>query len=151
AFRLRAPAARVLTLGLLIALPPLNLYQLLVDSPQHVTQTAYTLMLRAMREHPDAPMVQVGASPQPDGNMSEVFLYLYPELTSRYGYVGVGQLTNPTYQVKGNRLPYFMLSSDEGQIHDAVAAKLSNGYTEAVIQDPIKLGTLWLFQPKPWR
>src|SRR5207249_4695961 len=84
AFRLWAPAARAMTLVLLIALPPLNLYQLLVDTPQHVSQSAFILMLRVMREHPDAQMVQVGALSQPDGNMSEIFLYLYPELTSRY-------------------------------------------------------------------
>jgi hypothetical protein len=139
--------ARVAALALVVAIPPLNLYQLLVDSPTHLTQTAYVLMLKSMRERPGTAMVHVGASSTPDHTMSDIFLNLYPELKSRYSYVGIDQLANPS-KTKGSKLPSFMVSSDEGQILEPATRKLHDGYNMSVIRDPIQLGTLWLFEPQ---
>jgi len=150
----KATLARVAALALVVAIPPLNLYQLLVDSPTHLTQTPFNLMLKVMREHPDTQMIQVRPVSDLDGNVKDFLLGLYPELIPRYGSVGVKQLTDPAWQQSAKKSqgqgkpPWFMVSFDDPQIVDGVQLALRDGYTMITIKDVRDFGTVWVFAPR---
>lgn len=128
----------LLLAGAVVALPALNLHQLLVVGPTRLTTNPETLTRKVLAEHPDGLVVEVGAAPNP---VRDLFLSQYPSEHGRYR----------TSRVEDALRPEWTASSPLFLVHDAslvapLEAALGPGYAVSEEWDPAHAVRAWLFK-----
>ncbi|MGA7730921.1 MAG: hypothetical protein WCD37_06575 [Chloroflexia bacterium] len=114
-FKLDARVAGVvLVVGLAVAIPLVNLKQLLVDTPALVGANRQIMLIKALQEHPQNTIVEV--APKPDDNI-EVLLRMYPDLRGRYTFMPLGYV-GPSAIVNGRPPVYFVSKENESLAED---------------------------------
>jgi hypothetical protein len=148
---LRVPraAAHGLALALLVVVPPLNLHQLLVDSPVRLGANDQIMLMKAVQEHPARTIVEVAAGPLKDADAQNALLMfgMYPWLRDRYRYVPLTDFQPPDPQAGTGALPIYLVDQDYPQIMELLAATLPPPYQMTLDTDPGGGRRVWLFQP----
>jgi hypothetical protein len=126
-----------------VALPALNLHQLLVVGPTRLTTNPETLTRKVLAEHPGSRVVEVGGAPNP---VRDFFVSQYPSEHERYDTARVETAVRPEWQSPGP--PTLFLVHDIAFLAP-LATALGSGYAASEVWDPAHAVRAWLFQPQP--
>jgi len=127
-----------------LALPPLNLYQLLVDSPQYVRASASDLFIKAFEEFPNKTIVEV--APEHDGSM-DVLMLAAPWYANRYRYAGFNDIDRMRSEL-GDGAVFVVDEVAYKTLVDDVDTKLGTSYDRLRRYDAAHMNWVAYFVPK---
>lgn len=136
----------VLVALLLASIPPLNVYQLVVDRAPLEGDNWIAMLSKALEENPGYAVIQVGATARGDANL-DAWLDQYPWLYGRLQYVGLEQLGEPKPMGPSGKLPVYAVASHDENLVPQVRSKLPAGYQLVIDTDPRSPNKQWLFKP----
>ena len=131
-----------LMLVILVETPYLNMRQLLVDSPRLVGLSRQAMAMKAVQEHPENTIIEVGMERE---NNTAAMMNGYPWLSSRYRFVTVNEVGSPSAEGREPHLPIYMVDQDNRDLVRQVAGKLTGSYRIITDRDPARYRSTTLF------
>jgi 4-amino-4-deoxy-L-arabinose transferase-like glycosyltransferase len=123
--------SRFMLICLVLSIPPLNLYQLFVDSPLKYPGHDLGTYLKANRDYPDRTLIEVGTNPSPEHNIPNIIM-IYPKFAAKYQYITLDQFQPPRTESTNEELPVYIVSQRNEAILDTVKAKLPPLYNTRI-------------------
>lgn len=138
-------------LPMLTVVPYLNMRQLLVDSPRVLGVSRPAMAMKAVQEHPQYTVIEVGMEPEND---TAALMKGYPWLSSRYRFVNINEIGTPSTEGRERHLPIYMVDQDNQDLVQQVVTKLPRSYRITTDRDPAGNRRTTLFvcvteDPKP--
>jgi hypothetical protein len=135
----------------LVAVPPLNLYQLLVASPTHLGANDQIMRMKEVQQHPGRAIVEVGTKALKDADAANaVFMFsMYPWLRAQYQYVTVAEFSPPATPALTGTLPTYLVTRENIRALSTLVATLPPPYQLATDYDPAGIAHVWLLTPDP--
>lgn len=143
----RAALFRAASLAtLVLALPMINLYELLVLSPTRTGATDYDLFVRVMRGNPGRLVYAVRPDQPPDPNQ-RLLLTQYPDLLPRYRTIVVW---NVARTLTGTRrtAPVYVLARGQDALVTRLRRSLPSWYSIFEIDDHARFDHAWVAEPR---
>lgn len=145
----RLSRARPLAIAaLLIAIPALNAYQLLVDSPNKLPSNRSAMILKALQDRPDHTIIHVGPWPRGDANV-QLMVSWYPWLAERYQYASVAQIETGDRIGDASHPVVYLIDPEDPGVRDRVAAALGPAFVRVTDRDRSGRFEITRFEPAP--
>ena len=138
-------------LAAIVAVPPLNLYQLLVVSPTHLGANDQIMRMKEVQQHPGRRVVEVGTKLFKDSEAGNALLMfgMYPSLRDQYQYVPVAEFNPAAVSTLTGTLPIYLVTRANIRALSTLVGTLPAPYQLATDYDPAGSDKVWLLTPDP--